>query len=450
MEFFTNNFWTFFGIGAGLFSVAAPLVVAFWLRRVVPTNEVHIVQSAKKTISYGKDTSNGNTYYEWPSFLPLFGVTKVTLPTSVFDLDLDGYEAYDKGRLPFMVDVKAFFRITDSNVAAQRVASFSELREQLKAIVQGAVRTILASNDIEEIMQGRSTFGEQFTREVTEQLANWGVGTVKNIELMDIRDSQGSNVIKNIMEKKKSLIEMESRTEVAKNKKSAQMAEIEAQKEVDMQEQSAKQAVGLRTIQAQREVELQNQEKIQSVKEQEKLTREKEMAVIQVQELRKAEIAKDVQLVKSNQDKLAAILAAEAQLEAKRREAEGITAEGQAKADAEKAMQLAPVEAQIVLAKEIGQNESYQNYLVTIRKVEADQAIGIAQAQALTNADVKVISNTGAPTQGVKSVMDLFSSKGGTELGGMLEALSQTETGQALVQKLTGNEAKSKSNGFAH
>ena len=169
------------------------------LRRVVATNEVHIVQSAKLTKSYGKDTDHGNSYYEWPSWLPILGVSKIMLPVSVFDLDLNAYEAYDKGRLPFVVDVKSFFRITDSNVAAQRVASFQELKDQLHAIVQGAVRTILASSDIEAIMQGRSVYGEQFTKEVSDQLANWGVNTVKNIELMDIRDSKDSFVIQNIM-----------------------------------------------------------------------------------------------------------------------------------------------------------------------------------------------------------------------------------------------------------
>jgi flotillin len=32
------------------------------LRRVVNTNEVHIVQSSRETVSYGKDQGAGNTY----------------------------------------------------------------------------------------------------------------------------------------------------------------------------------------------------------------------------------------------------------------------------------------------------------------------------------------------------------------------------------------------------
>ena len=458
MGFLTNfGLYTYLAAGLLLLSVVMALVVLN-LRRVVSTNEVHIVQSSGATTSYGKDTGNGNTYYEWPSWLPFLGVTKITLPVSVFDLDLIGYEAYDKGRLPFVVDVKAFFRIVDSNVAAQRVSSFEELHNQLKAVVQGAVRTILASNEIEEIMQGRSKFGNEFTREVDEQLASWGVATVKSIELMDLRDHKDSQVIRNIMEKKKSHIEMESRTEVAKNLKAATIAEIEAKKEVDLKDQEARQLVGLRTIEAEREVDLKKQTKVQSVKEQERITKEKEMEVLKIQELRKAEIAKEVNIVQAQQNrdttilvaqgqKDTAILMAEGQLESKRREAEGITLEGQARANSEKAMQLAPVEAQITLAKEIGNNESYQKYLVTVRKVEAEQAIGIAQAQALTQADVKVISNTGAPSEGLKNVMDLFSSKGGTELGSMLEGLAQTEKGAELIGKVLGK--KPLSNGAA-
>lgn len=423
-----------FGLPALLALVLFFVVVA--LRRVVSTNEVHIVQTAKRTTSYGKDTTNGNTYYEWPSWIPVLGVSKIVLPVSVFDLDLLAYEAYDKGRLPFVVDVKAFFRITDSNVAAQRVSSFTELMNQLKAVVQGAIRVILAANDIEEILNGRSKFGDDFTREVDHQLTNWGVQTVKNIELMDLRDGKDSHVIKAIMEKKKSHIDMESRTEVAKNMRSAEVAEIEAKREVDLQKQQALQAVGLRTIEAERQVELQKQEKIQVVKQEEKTTREREMEVQRVEQVRAAEIVRDVTLTKAEQDKQAAILSAEAQLEAKKREAEGISVAGLARAEAEKAMQLAPVQAQITLAKEIGENQSYQNYLVTIRQVEASQAVGIAQAGVLEKAQVKIIANTGAPTEGLKSVMDLFSSKGGTELGAMLEGLAQTDKGQELLGKI--------------
>jgi len=457
---------TLFLIGSAIgILIATLLLVALFLRRVVPTNEVHIIQSGKSTVSYGKDHDAGNTYYEWPSWIPKIGIVKIILPVSVFDEDLASYEAYDKGRLPFVVDIKAFFRITDSNVAAQRVSSFDELRNQLRAILQGAVRTILASADIEEIMQGRSQFGEMFTKEVEAQLRNWGVSTVKNIELMDIRDSSDSNVIKNIMEKKKSLIEMQSRIEVAENMKRASIAEIEAKRETDIQEQDALQKVGARTAEKEKEVGIANELAQQSIKEQAKATAEKELAITKVTQVTQAEIAKDVQIVKANQDKETAainkemaiikasqeketnvlvaegekattILIAEGNLESKKRESEGIAVEGTAKAEAEKAMQLAPVQAQIVLAKEIGNNDGYQKYLVTIEQVKATQAVGIEQAKALAQADLKVIANAGSVENGMKGIMDIFSSTGGTNIGAMLEGLAQTEQGKAILKKV--------------
>lgn len=419
-----------------------PIILSILFRKVVSTNEVHIIQYNKTTKSFGKDTPNGNIYYEWPSWVPLFGVSKTTLPVSVFDLDLIDYEAYDKGRLPFYIDIKAFFRVTDSNVAAQRVESIEHLKSQLKAIVQGSVRTILAGSEIHEIMQGRSKFGIEFTKEVEEQLSHWGVATVKNIELMDIRDVHDGHVIKNIMEKQKSHIEMESRQEVAKNMRDANISEIEAKREVESQQQTAMQAVGLKKVENERQVGLATEQKMQAIKEQQKLTAQKTLEITQVELVQKAEIDRKVAILKAEQEKQQAILYAEGSLEKQKRDADGITLTGEAKANAEKAMQLAPVEAQIKLAKEIGENNSYQQYLVTLRKVEADQAIGVEQAKALMGADVKVIVNSGNAAEGLNSISEVFSSKGGTQLGAMVEGFVNTETGKKILNKIVPAETK--------
>jgi SPFH/Band 7/PHB domain protein len=136
--------------------IATAIMIPLLFRRVVETNEVHIVQTANKTTSYGKDTMNGNSYYQFPSWVPVVGVTKIVLPVSVFSIKIDGYEAYDVGRLPFMVDITAFFRIKDSNLAAQRVTSLEDMRGQLTDIIQGSIRSILASKQLEDILQQRS------------------------------------------------------------------------------------------------------------------------------------------------------------------------------------------------------------------------------------------------------------------------------------------------------
>lgn len=424
---------------AGVASVII-LALSIWLvtlRRVVQTNEVHIVQSASNTVSYGKDQASGNTYYAWPSWIPGLGVSTITLPVSVFPLRLSEYEAYDSGRLPFVLDLAAFFRIENSNMAAQRVSNFAELNGQLTSIVQGAARTILASKTIEEIMAGRSEFGDAFTKEVNEQLKAWGVTTVKNIELMDIRDAKGSRVIQNIMEKKKSEIERESRIVVAENNRAAENAEIDARREVEINQQLAAQQVGIRKAEQEREVGLARERMQQTIKEQEKVTAEKQAEVLRVEEVARADIDRAVEVVRAEAEKQKTVLIAEGKLESERREAEALRVRGEATAQSEKLLQLAPVEAQIVLAKEIGENQGYQQYLVTLRQVEAQQAIGVAQAKSLEQADVKVIANAGDVQQGMTGIGDLFSARGGTAVAAALEGLAQSATGKALLDKIS-------------
>lgn len=419
----------------GILVIALFIAVAF--RTVVSTNDVHIVQSSSRTVSYGRDKADGNTYYAWPSWVPRIGVKTIVLPVSVFSQELNAYAAYDKDRVPFVIDIMAFFRIVDSNVAAERIQNVAELRAQLEGILQGAVRTTLASYPIDEILQGRSQFGEHFTNEVDANLKEWGVQTVKTIELMDIRDASGSNVISNIMAKKQSEIEKESRVIVAENKRAATQKEIEAKRDVDVAAQQAAQQVGVRTAEQEKEVGIAREVSQQEIKEQARVTAEKDMAVRRVQEVKQAEIAREVQVVQAEQEKQTTILVAQGNLESTKLHATGVQAEGEARANAEKAMQLAPVEAQIVLAKEIGENSGYQKYLVSIEQIRASIAVGTEQAKALVAADVKIISNAGSPVQGADSVMSLFTPTGGTQLGAMLEAFAQTPVGETVVKQLT-------------
>lgn len=441
-------------------------LTAMSFRTVVTTNEVHIIQSGRKTISYGKDLPAGNVYYKWPSWIPGIGLQRIVMPVSVFQQGLTDYAAYDKGRVPFIIDIIAFFRIFDSNTAAQRVKTFPELEQQLKFILQGAIRTILASSEIEEILEGRSKFGTMFTEEVDHQLKEWGVQNVKCIELMDIRDAQGSQVISNIMAKKKSLIESESRIAVAKNIQAAKEAEIIANRAVLLQQQEAEQQVGIRTAEKDQQIGIATQKANQNVKVEEAVTATKDMAVKQVQLVRQAEIDREVQVVNADRqkqvnivnadgikaqniiqaegEKQKMVLGAEGMLSQRTLEAQGTQTLGLAKAEAEKALQLAPVTAQVTLAKEIGENQSYQTYLITLRQIEAAQAVGIQQAGALKEADIKIISNTGNPVDGITNVMDLFTSKGGTQIGGMLEALKNSPVGEKVINALTPNKTNGK------
>jgi flotillin len=100
-------------------------------------------------------------------------------------------------------------------------------------------------------------------------------------------------------------------------------------------------------------------------------------------------------------------------------------------------LQLAPVAAQITLAKEIGSNPEYQRYLALIQALQAYTTVGSEQAAALKDADVKIIANGGSAPEGLSKVTDLFSSKGGTSLAAALEAFSQSDLGADLMARFT-------------
>jgi len=482
------------GVAAGIPSLVAIVTavkVLSW-RTIVPVDKVHIVQTRKKTTSYGKESDHGNVYYEWPKWIPVLGVDVKDLPVTNFNILINDYDAYDKDRLPFKVDIHTFFRIADTNKAAERVSSFDELKDHLSAIVQGAVRNIMAKAKLQEIMEERSVYGQQFTEAVSEQLKEWGVVPVKNIELMDIRDdkSKDSKVIENIMAMKKSEIEKESRETVANNNKLAETAEIKAQQEINVSKAEADRIVGEKQAERDQKVGIAQEKSAQEIAEAARTTAEKDLAVKKVQEVTTAQInqekavieaetVKKETLIRANQDKEKLVIdtqakkeqieietnatkyntetIAEANKNAKEQEAvaiktietakaQGIQAVGTANANAEKEMQLARVTAETTLAQTIGDNQGYQEYLVNLETVKQNATVAIEQAKygaevgkeqarALEKASVSVVANTSGGVQsGLQSVGDLFTPGFATTLGAADTALKNATGGEGMIE----------------
>ncbi len=488
-------------VAAIVLVVIIAIIVAAKYRTVVPTNMVHIVNSSSGRRVYGKDSEFGNTYYSFPDWIPKIGVNVTQFPTSNFGVELLDYAAYDHKRLPFQVDVQAFFVMENADIVSQRVSDFRELKDHLQKIVSGAVRKVTASLPLERILSARSELSLEFDAEVSEQLKDWGVKAVNSIEFMNIKDANGSTVIQDIQQKEESRINRESREVQAENEQAAKIKEIEAQRKVAMEQENAAQQVGTRTAEKNQAVGIAQEQSKQAVAEQNKLTTEKNMEVKRIEETRAAEIAKEVALTQAEQkrqeitinaesqkvaeiteaeaekqkqvlaaqaakeaaelkaeaDKIAVQkkaeaeklaverkaeadqksvqLSSEAQLEADKRKAEGTLAIqdaeavgikkiGTAKADAEKEMQMASVTAQTELANQIGDNESYQTYLLQVKQIEVNGEIGIAQAKALESANIQIVGGSGTD--------------GGLSLGGMLTGLVATDAGKAIVERVAG------------
>lgn len=428
-------------------TVAALVLLAIAMmifRRVVPTGQVHIVQYKNKTIKYGQDEEAGNVYYEWPPFLPFIGVFVARIDGSIFQVGLTEFESYDKARVPFLSDVTAFFRISDPEVAAKRIVESGDIISHLENILRGSVRRVLSTTPIEEILEARSQLGAAFTNEVEMQLKDWGVVSVNTIEFMDIRDVKGEHVIANIMSKEKSRIERESREAVAENNRKAEMVEIEARRHVSLANNDAKMKVGVSAAESEKQVQLAREASEQEVLAARKATAEAEQAVTRVNNIQTAEIRREVAEIEAKEsakvaeitadgEKNATLRRAEAERDARIKEADGIRAIGSARAEAERAMLQAPVTAQVELAEKIGGNLAYQQYLITVKQVEVQRDIGVAMANAIGEADLRIVANAGSPSDGISKIADLFSANGGAQLGSMLTSLAATDEGKQMI-----------------
>ena len=323
-------------------------LIARSLRRVVPTNEVHILQKGNKTIIKWRGFEWWNVYYKFPEWVPKLWVSVTRLPLFVFDVKLVDYQAYDNWKVPFKVDVTAFFVIRDPEIAATRIADFAELQEQLVEVVRGAVRKTLAQYDIRKIMESRSEIWQEFYQEVTQAVKEWWV-ELKNTEFMDIRDADWYNVIRNLLEKKRKQIETEAAEEVARKEAEKEMVEAEEKKKAELVKIQAEQEAQLKRIEAEKlikaqEVEknklvaLQEQEAKQMLLEKEKETKTKELEIKLLEEQKQAEIEKVKEIIEAEKQKEKEIIQAEAKKEKELKEAEAkakaIEMEAEAKAKA--------------------------------------------------------------------------------------------------------------------
>lgn len=383
-------------------------------RRVVPTNEYHIVQRSNKTIEYGKDRPAGNSYYAIPSFIPIFWVNVQVMPWTIFDITINNYDAFDSGRVPFMVDIAGFFRIDNPAIAAQRIKTIDELNSQLEAIVSSVARTILGKMDINDILETRSSLWDSFMEEISKNVREFGLVCTKNIELMKIYDAPWSSIIYNIQKKKESQIERDAKISIAENNKEAREKEIASERAIELARIDKEKQVGEADAENRKIVEIARQQAEQQINVEKKETIARELEAKMVQETKEAEIAKQKKIIEEEQEKSVKVIKAEAEAETLKKIAEGrkaaakndaeatiekakaeseaIQKKATAEAEGEKAKKEATVADQVKLLQEISKNQEYSKYLQAIKAIEMFGLAEQKKAEALQKADIKYLA----------------------------------------------------------
>lgn len=393
------------GLGV-LGTLGATVSCAFNWYTIVEPSEAHLIVTARNKIVVSSDdkvsgSENKRAYFAIPSFIPYIGMTVRKMDITIKEIMVT-QETYEENQARFQVTSSTKYRITDVVRAAETFISTEELQKQLSDVIQSSVRAVTVKYNVESARAMKQEMETQIREEMTEDLAAWGLSLV-NFQLVNFSDTLDSKIISDISRRREVEIETTTREQNAEKEKVATMKEAAATEESEK-----------RQIQKEKVVGEQNQIKAQKISEMEKIAEEKRYEVERVKVIRQAEIDKAQAIVKAEEDKETSKI----EKETKRLDGEGdrLRAEEIAKGKAAPIREELAAEAEgktllQAALREFGDDAI--RALVAEAIVEKDKAIGVATADALRYADLRVFAGGEGGKQGF-NLAELISA---TELG---------------------------------
>ena len=405
------------------------IVIVIWilasLYRIVPANfaDVVIQSGSARVYSPHKEYSSGgkSAYFQMPSwfFILKLGMQVHRIPLNIIPVNVPNFLAFDKDRARFVCDIITYVVVKNPVEAAKRFGGdIRVLNEQISVIVQSTTRDVTTKKAIREVINNRQDIIEAISPILSATISNWGL-ELKSVELIDFKDPDPSTfgVDSRVIHDISSIIERQINSEA--RQKNAEQAKIARFKEAEADEEARKREIARDQVVAERE-----QEKNMKVAEQQKLAREKELEVTKVQQVKSQEIEKERAIVEANQrQEVEEIIKIQKKLEG---EGDRLRAEEQAKGVAASVREQGYAEAD---AKERLQDalnkfgDAAIRALVAEKVVTMQQAIGVASAKALEQADIKVF---------------VGSDGGGFDTGKIIESVnvSSESTAKSFLNKL--------------
>jgi flotillin len=177
------------------------LLVYAWSTRIVKVgpNEVLVVFGRKHRIInpdgsadvVGYRIVHGGRAFIWP----IFEDYKI-LSLELFTIDIETPEVYTKQGVPIMVEGIAQIKIKSDSVSIRTAAEqflnkpLNEVTAIAHQTLEGHLRAILGTMDVEEVNSNRDAFAQQVQEVAATDLAYMGLGVV-SFTIKDIRDNQG-------------------------------------------------------------------------------------------------------------------------------------------------------------------------------------------------------------------------------------------------------------------
>lgn len=263
-------------------------------------------------------------------------------------------EGPDKNLIQTQVKVALTTAISQDPTVQQNAAtrflsaSVSDVQSQLKTILDGGIRLIIASMSVEELNSDRDAFKTKVNEILGNELAKVGYD-ITNINIQEITDNQG--ILKNLSKKKETDARAQSEADIADKEKDGAIRKAKIQKE---------QEIEVATADKERETTVAQTKQEQSVKVAE-IEKEKETQIAETLK------SKEILLAETEKNKQTGIAQQKAEEEANVANAHADAESKKAEAEARKISAMAEQEA---LAES---NKA---------KYESDQRKAIAKAEA--------------------------------------------------------------------
>lgn len=394
--------------------IVAFIVIPFLFRIIVPPEYADVIIRRRHRKVFCSDEKinpqRKSIYYRIPRWVPWIGMYVKRIPLKVIEIQVKDYETFAQRNARFVCDVSVYGKVNDPEIAAQRWpgSSVEEFKEGIKEIIVAAIRNTTTKFPVEDVIAKKQEIANGIQQSLEEDMKVYGFD-VTNVAVVGISDPEDARttVIQDISAKMEAEINSESRKQIAIKQKDAEIVEADSMEKSEIRKRQAEQAVG--------EAE---QAKFKAIYTAEQQAQEEAMKVQQIQKVRAAAIQKEALIEEAEGRKMA-------QIRVKEGEAEGLNKVGQAEADVIKAKGLAEALAKEKMAEALNKfNEAAK----IIRGIEKEEKVGLAGMDALSKADLKLIS-----TGEIQNFVDLFTAKGGANLGAMLDSLHKTNP-QALSQ----------------
>lgn len=417
----------------GVVAVVFLVVLFLSTYTVVGTNQAHVVVFMGggrkiKTPITGPNGEKSKTSYFYVPFL----MKRSIMPLTNVKLDIRDIPLNDIQVAPFECDVVTWLHIEDPIKAAERLDfttgnAFESLHQDLTAIVQAIARAAAMKQEILDIMRDRATFSQSVSAEVDGVLKSWGVALV-NLEVNDIRDVEGSGVIKNYESMRKAAVQSLARIEVSKRDREAVEAEQGNIQLAEIAKANSAKAFTIKQIERDTTIGIAAQEKDQAIAVAESKTNTQKIAALRVFTVGQADVTRE-----------AAITEAEGRGEAIRiqgeKEAAIVALKGKAQGEAIEATGTAEAKVKDLMAKALKEfNEAGIDITKINANVEIQKAFAAAYGMIAENADIKVVtSGAGANILGLP-----MNAETGANIGQMIEALGGVDKVKGIFAKMMG------------